>query len=49
MARVFIVEDDPAVRDVVEQVLVREGMEVKSLGDGEVALEHLRGLTLLIW
>jgi two-component system, OmpR family, alkaline phosphatase synthesis response regulator PhoP len=43
MARVFIVEDDPAVRDVVEHALAREGMEVKALGDGEAALEHLRG------
>src|ERR671932_1124216 len=43
MARVFVVEDDPAVRDVVEHALVRAGMEVKELGDGEKALEHLRG------
>jgi len=43
MAKVFVVEDDPAVRDVVEHALVREGMEVKALGDGEAALEHLRG------
>ncbi len=43
MARVFVVEDDPAVRDVVEHALVREGMEVKAVGDGETALEHLRG------
>ncbi len=43
MARVFVVEDDPAVRDVVEHALVREGMEVRALGDGETALEHLRG------
>ena len=43
MARVFVVEDDPAVRDVVEHALAREGMEVKALGDGEAALELLRG------
>src|SRR5919206_2463423 len=42
MAKVCVVEDDPAVRDVVEHALVREGMEVKALGDGETALEHLR-------
>jgi two-component system alkaline phosphatase synthesis response regulator PhoP len=42
MTRVFVVEDDPAVRDVVERTLVREGMETKALGDGEAALEHLR-------
>ncbi len=43
MARVLIVEDDPAVRDVVEHALAREGMEVKAFGDGETTLEHLRG------
>jgi two-component system, OmpR family, alkaline phosphatase synthesis response regulator PhoP len=43
MARVFVVEDDPAVRDVVEHALVRESMEVKALGNGEAALEYLRG------
>lgn len=43
MARILVVEDDPAVRDVVEHALAREGMEVKALGDGEAALEHLRG------
>ena len=43
MARVFVVEDDLAVRDVVEHALAREGMQVKALGDGEAALEHLRG------
>ena len=42
MAKVLVVEDDPAVRDVVAHALAREGMEVKVLGDGETALEHLR-------
>ena len=42
MAKVFVVEDDPAVRDVVEHALVREGIETKVLGDGEAALEHLQ-------
>ena len=42
MTKVFVVEDDPAVRDVVEHALVREGMETKAFGDGEAALEHLR-------
>jgi DNA-binding response OmpR family regulator len=39
---VFLVEDDPAVRDVVEHALVREGIETQVFGDGEAALEHLR-------
>ncbi len=42
MTKVFVVEDDPAVRDVVEHALVREGMETKAAADGEAALEHLR-------
>ena len=42
MTKVFVVEDDPAVRDVVEHALVREGMEAKAVADGEAALEHLR-------
>ena len=40
MPRILVVEDDPAVRDVVSRSLVREGMEVKAVGDGEAALEH---------
>ncbi len=35
-------EDDPAVSDVVEHSLVREGVEAQAFGDGEAALEHLR-------
>ena len=42
MAKVFLVEDDPAVRDVVEHALVRDGIETRAFGDGEAALEHLR-------
>jgi DNA-binding response OmpR family regulator len=41
MARVLIVEDDPAVRDVVEHALSREGMETETASDGEKALERL--------
>ena len=42
MAKILIVEDDPAVRDVVEHALSREGMETLAVGDGETALECLR-------
>ncbi len=42
MPRVLIVEDDPAVRDVVSRTLNREGIEVKAVGDGEAALEHFQ-------
>ncbi len=44
MAKVLLVEDDPAVRDVVEHSLVRDGIETKVFGDGEAALEHLRSV-----
>lgn len=43
MARILIVEDDPAVRDVVEHGLAREGMQTEAVADGERALELLRG------
>jgi two-component system alkaline phosphatase synthesis response regulator PhoP len=43
MPKVLIVEDDPAVRDVVEHALSREGMDTVTAGDGEAALERLRG------
>jgi DNA-binding response OmpR family regulator len=42
MARILIVEDDPAVRDVLEHALWREGMETQTAPDGEKALESLR-------
>lgn len=41
MPRVLIVEDDPAVRDVVEHALAREGLETLAVGDGEEALKRL--------
>lgn len=41
MVRVLVVEDDPAVRDVVEYALTREGMEAEAVADGERALEVL--------
>src|SRR5919199_454673 len=42
MTRILIVEDDPAVRDVVEHALSREGMQTETASDGEKALESLR-------
>ncbi len=42
MPKVLVVEDDPAVRDVVEHALSREGMETLTVGDGEAAIERLR-------
>jgi two-component system alkaline phosphatase synthesis response regulator PhoP len=40
--RILIAEDDPAVGDVVEHALAREGMETLVVEDGEAALERLR-------
>jgi DNA-binding response OmpR family regulator len=42
MPKVLVVEDEPAVRDVVEHALSREGIETAAVGDGETALERLR-------
>lgn len=39
---ILVVEDDEAVRDVVEQALLREGLETQGVGSGEEALEALR-------
>ena len=41
MPKILIVEDDPAVRDVVEHALSREGMRTLAVPDGEAALKHL--------
>ena len=42
MPNVLIVEDDLAVRDIVQIALEREGMSVEAVGDGESALERFR-------
>ena len=42
MTKILIVEDDPAVRDVVNHALSREGMATVAVEDGEAALERLR-------
>jgi two-component system, OmpR family, alkaline phosphatase synthesis response regulator PhoP len=41
MPKILIVEDDPAVRDVVEYSLSREGMETEAVSSGEAASERL--------
>ena len=43
MSKILVVEDDPAVRDVVEHALAREGLETSTAATGEAALERLRG------
>src|SRR3712207_571851 len=42
MPNILIVEDDPAVRDVMQIALEREGLNVEAVGDGEAALERFR-------
>jgi two-component system, OmpR family, alkaline phosphatase synthesis response regulator PhoP len=42
MPRILLVEDDPAVRDIVKIALEREGMAVEDVGDGESALRSFR-------
>jgi DNA-binding response OmpR family regulator len=46
MSKILVVEDDVAVRDVVEHALAREGMDVATTADGEEALERLKGSEL---
>jgi two-component system, OmpR family, alkaline phosphatase synthesis response regulator PhoP len=42
MPKILIVEDDPAVRDILRIALEREGMTVEVVGSGERALESFR-------
>jgi two-component system, OmpR family, alkaline phosphatase synthesis response regulator PhoP len=42
VSRILLVEDDPAVRDIVKIALEREGMAVEDAGDGESALRRFR-------
>lgn len=42
MSRILVVEDDPAVRDVVEHTLSREGMSVEAVKDAASALESFQ-------
>jgi CheY-like chemotaxis protein len=34
MARILVIDDDPAVRAAMQMVLEREGLEVRAVGDG---------------
>lgn len=42
MPKILIVEDDPAVRDILKIALEREGMTVEAVGNGEKALASFR-------
>lgn len=47
MPTILIVEDDPAVRDVLKIALEREGMLVEAVENGETALKRFRSLDAL--
>src|SRR5919205_3720199 len=40
--RALIVEDDPAIRRLVEKLLTRQGVEIVTARDGREAIGHLR-------
>ena len=44
-ARVLIVDDDPAIREIVAAILAREKILTDVAGDGEVAIAHLARTT----
>ena len=46
MPRILLVEDDVAIRSVMERAFEREGMSVTAVGDGEAALKSFRSASL---
>src|SRR5215208_935181 len=44
MPKILIVEDDPAVKDILKIALEREGMTVEAVGNGEAALKSFRSV-----
>jgi CheY-like chemotaxis protein len=38
MARILVIDDDPAVRMAMQMVLEREGLEVQAVGDGPTGI-----------
>ncbi len=42
MTRVLIVDDDPAIRNLLEEILVDEGYEVLLAADGRTGVEIAR-------
>jgi DNA-binding response OmpR family regulator len=41
MARVLIAEDNPEIRQLIERVLQRDGVDVETVEDGEQAIERI--------
>jgi len=48
MARVLVVDDDPAIREVLVAYLAREGHEVLEADSGEAALHQAAGADLVV-
>ncbi len=48
MARVLVIEDEPLVAHLVQQVLSRAGYEVQRARGGEEGLQRLEGVDLVI-
>jgi CheY-like chemotaxis protein len=46
-ARVLIVEDDVEIRSTMKDLLLDEGFDVVTAGNGQEALDHLRGTSRL--
>jgi DNA-binding response OmpR family regulator len=46
MPKILLVEDDVAIRSVMERAFEREGISVKAVGDGEAALKSFRSSSL---
>ncbi|HZB83912.1 MAG TPA: response regulator, partial [Rubrobacteraceae bacterium] len=44
MPRILLVEDDVAIRSIMERAFEREGMSVKAIADGEAALKSFRSV-----
>jgi adenylate cyclase len=42
LRRVFVVDDDDAIRERLAELIVEEGCDVSTAGDGASALNHLR-------
>jgi DNA-binding NtrC family response regulator len=48
MGRILVVDDEPEVRELVIDLLVREGFEAIGADDGEAAVDHLRRHTAAV-
>ncbi len=47
--RALIVEDDPAIRKLLQKILLRSGIEIDTVQDGKTALEKISKATTTSW